>query len=48
MVKSELETTARAQRFELADDNAMKPYMGYWNLAFGYINAKKKISEMPW
>jgi hypothetical protein len=48
IVKQAVETEAATQSFDLKDDNAMKAYMGNWKLAFGYINTKKKIFEMPW
>ena len=41
-------TEAKIQNFELKDNKGLKPYEGNWNLAFEYINAKKKIFEMPW
>ena len=37
-----------AQGFELKDEKGLKAYMGNWDVAFGYINQKKKIFEMPW
>ena len=48
MVKDALEAEALAQNFEIRDESRIKPYMGNWALAFGYINTKKKIFEMPW
>ena len=48
MVKNALSTEAVTQNFELRDERGLKPYMGSWGLAYGYINAKKKIFEMPW
>lgn len=43
-----LQNEAAAQSFLLKDDNGLKPYAGSWSMAFGYINSKKKIFEMPW
>ena len=48
MAKTAIETEARTQNFELKGDKGLIPYMGNWKLAFGYINEKKKIFEMPW
>ena len=48
MAKKAIETEAKTQNFVLKDDRELIPYMGAWKLAFGYINEKKKIYEMPW
>ena len=48
MVKKALEKEAFAQNFELRADKDLKLLMGSWDMAFEYINEKKKIFEMPW
>ena len=48
MVKKALETESISQNFELKNEKELKPYQGNWEMAFGYINTKKKIFEMPW
>ena len=48
MVEEAMVAEARAQNFVLEDEKGLRPQMGYWDLAFGYINAKKKVFEMPW
>ena len=48
IVKTALSTNASTQNFQLKNDKGLLPYEGNWKLAFGYINTKKKIFEMPW
>ena len=48
MAKKAIETEAKTQNFKLKDDKELVPYLNNWKMAFGYINEKKKIFEMPW
>ena len=48
MTKKAMETEAKTQNFQLKDDRELSLIMGAWKLAFGYINEKNKIFEMPW
>ena len=48
MTKIAIETEAKTQNFKLKDDKELSFIMGTWKLAFGYINEKNKIFEMPW
>ena len=48
MTKNAMATEAKTQNFKLKDDQGLLPYMGAWQMAFGYINEKNKITEMPW
>ena len=48
MAKKAIETEAKTQNFKLKDDKELITYLNNWKMAFGYINEKKKIFEMPW
>lgn len=48
IVESAIISQAATQNFQLKDEKGLSPYKGGWSLAFGYINSKKKIFEMPW
>ena len=48
MVQRAVEEGALAQSFQLKDTKDLKHYTANWDMAFGYINSRKKIFEMPW